>query len=113
MSPRPRGTPDGELLMAAARAVARVGPARVTLADVGREAGVAPATLMQRFGSKRGLLLALAQIAPATVEGGFAAVRAAHASPLEALRASIACLAGLAPTPGELANHLAFVVMDL
>src|SRR5207247_1703558 len=59
MAPRPRSTTDADLLTAAARAVSQVGPSRLTLADVAREAGVAPATLVQRFGSKRGLLLAL------------------------------------------------------
>ena len=40
------------------RAVAVVGPARLALTDVARETGLAPATLLQRFGSKRGMLLA-------------------------------------------------------
>jgi AcrR family transcriptional regulator len=99
--------------MAAARAVSRVGPARLTLADVAAEAGVVPATLVQRFGSKRGLLLALAKVSAAASAGEFAALRAAHPSPLAAVRAVAACVAGMASTPGELANHLAFLVMDL
>jgi AcrR family transcriptional regulator len=99
--------------MAAARVVSRIGPARLTLADVAAEAGVSPATLVQRFGSKRGLLLALVKLAPDTVDGEFARLRAAHPSPLAAVRAVAECMAGMAPTPGELANHLAFLVMDL
>src|SRR5262249_62089824 len=77
------------------------------------EAGVAPATLVQRFGSKRGLLLALVQLAPAGVGAEFAALRAAHSSPLAAVRAVADCMAGMAPTPEELANHLTFLHMDL
>jgi AcrR family transcriptional regulator len=99
--------------MAAARAVSRVGPARLTLADVAREAGVAPATLVQRFGSKRGLLLALVKLGPASVGDEFAALRAAHPSPLAALYAVGECMARLAPSPEELANHLTFLHMDL
>ncbi len=112
MSPRPRTATDDELLMAAGRAVSRVGPLRLTLADVAREAGVAPATLVQRFGSKRGLLLALVSLG-GTAAGEFAALRAAHPSPLAALLAVADCMAGMAPTPQELANHLAFLHMDL
>jgi AcrR family transcriptional regulator len=59
MCARPRTVSDEELLEATARAVSRVGPARLTLADVAKEAGVVPATLVQRFGTKRGMLLAL------------------------------------------------------
>ncbi|MCA1563440.1 MAG: TetR/AcrR family transcriptional regulator, partial [Acidobacteria bacterium] len=43
--------------MAAIQVMARLGPVRLTLADVAREIGLSPATLVQRFGSKRGLLL--------------------------------------------------------
>jgi AcrR family transcriptional regulator len=113
MSPRPRTASDADLLMAAARAVTRVGPARLTLADVAREAGVAPATLVQRFGSKRGLLLALVKLAPASVGDEFAALRAANPSPLAALFAVGDCMARMAPSPEELANHLTFLHMDL
>src|SRR5262249_19053560 len=113
MSPRPRTATDAELLDATARAVSRVGPSRLRLADVAAEAGVAPATLVQRFGSKRGLLLALARTG-STAEGEqMAAIRAAHPSPLDALRAVADCLTGMAPSPGELANHLAFLCIDL
>ncbi len=50
MCPRPRETSDEDLLAATARAAARHGPARLTLAHVAAESGVAPATLVQRFG---------------------------------------------------------------
>src|SRR5262245_4265200 len=113
MSPRPRTASDADLLLAAARAVTRVGPSRLTLADVAAEAGVAPATLVQRFGSKRGLLLALAREGSTASAEEMAALRAAHPSPLAALRAFAECMAGMAPTPEELANHLAFLVIDL
>jgi len=38
-----------------------LGPAKLTLARVAKAAGLSPATLVQRFGSKRALLLALAK----------------------------------------------------
>jgi AcrR family transcriptional regulator len=113
MCARPRTVTDAELVLAASRAVSRVGPARLTLADVAAEAGVVPATLVQRFGSKRGLLLALARSGS---EGGgqqMADLRAAHPAPLDALRAVADCLAGMGTSPQELANHLTFLVLDL
>jgi AcrR family transcriptional regulator len=113
MSPRPRETSDEAILQATARAIARHGPARLTLGRVAAEVGVAPATLMQRFGSKRGLLLAWARQGAGSAGQEYAAIRAAHASPLAALFAVADCMAGMAPTPQELANHLAFLNIDL
>jgi AcrR family transcriptional regulator len=113
MCPRPRETTDEALLQATARAVSRHGPARLTLAHVAAESGVAPATLLQRFGSKRGLLLALAKQGAALTAGQYAAMRAGNPSPLDALFAVATCMAHMAPTPEELANHLAFLHIDL
>jgi AcrR family transcriptional regulator len=64
---RPRTRSDAQVLDAALRAVSAHGVARLTLADVAREAGLAPSTLAERFGSKRALLLAAARHAAAVV----------------------------------------------
>ncbi len=110
---RPRTTSDGEILDAAARVVTRVGPNGLTLAEVAREAGLAAATLVQRFGSKRGLLLALAERGASTVASPFDAARAAHRSPLRALTEALVAMAASVPTPEALANHLALFQIDL
>lgn len=113
MSPRSRGKPDSELLAGAARVIERVGPHRLTLADVSRETGLAPATLLQRFGSKRGLLLAIAGQGASGVHQEFARIRAIYRSPLRTLHGVARCMAQMAKTPEALANHLAFLEMDL
>jgi AcrR family transcriptional regulator len=110
---RPRTTTDGEILAATSRVVTRLGPSGLTLAEVSREAGLAPATLVQRFGSKRGLLLALAAQGTAGVAEPFDAARAAHRSPVAALGAALRAMAAFASTPQALANHLALFEMDL
>ena len=51
MSPRPRQTSDEAILMATMRVMQRRSPVDLTLADVAKEAGVVPATLIQRFGN--------------------------------------------------------------
>jgi AcrR family transcriptional regulator len=111
--PRPRTVSDADLLLAAATEAAQAGPARLTLARVARRAGLAPATLVQRFGSKLGLLRAMARWWVGGIVAEQAAMRAAHASPLAALREYLACFAGLARTPKDLAHHLGFIQMDL
>ena len=112
MSPRPRETTDEEILAATHRVVSRVGP-NLTLADVAKEAGVSPATLMQRFGSKRGLLLAFASSGSQGLGDEFARIRLKHRSPLAAVYDVAQCVAAMADTPETLSNSLAFLQMDL
>jgi AcrR family transcriptional regulator len=113
MSPRPKLVEDAALLAGTARVIERLGPVRLTLAEVAKEVGLAPATLVQRFGSKRGLLLAVARQGTAGVRGEFARIRAAHRSPLAAIVAVGECMAQMARTPEALANSLAFFQMDI
>src|SRR5713226_5946491 len=113
MSPRPRQTSDEAILMATMRVMQRRSPVDLTLADVAKEAGVVPATLIQRFGTKRGLLLAVCSTAPGSVPQQFAAARAKHKSPLKALVELYAECTAFAPTPEAMANGLAYLQIDL
>ncbi|MFI2105612.1 TetR/AcrR family transcriptional regulator [Isoptericola sp. NPDC019693] len=56
--PRTKSIGDDEVLAGVHRLVQRIGPARFTLAAAGLEVGLSPSTLVQRFGSRRALLLA-------------------------------------------------------
>ena len=59
---RPKKVTDEAVLAAALRVMLRAGPESFTLAAAAAEAGVSPATLIQRFGDKRALIVrALAQ----------------------------------------------------
>jgi AcrR family transcriptional regulator len=98
--------------MAAHRVVTRLGP-HLTLADVAKEAGVSPATLVQRFGSKRGLLLAFVSSASGATGQQFAQVRQAHPDPIDAIDEVVRCYARMAPTPEAVSNGLAFLQIDL
>ena len=113
MTPRPRTVTDEDILAATARAMSKVPPTRFTLADVAREVGLAPATLVQRFGSKRGLLLALSAQSAHGMDEAFAAIREAHESPLEGLLIAATEMARFSTTPEELANSLAYLQIDL
>ena len=113
MSPRHRTTADTEILTAAMHVIGRLGPSRMTLADVAKEIGLAPATLMQRFGSKRGLLLAVSSHDTAGVSQCFAAARTAYKSPLDALLSAMAEVCQFVETPEQMSNSLAFLQIDL
>jgi AcrR family transcriptional regulator len=113
VSPRPRTVDDREVLAAVGRVVSRIGPARLTLADVAAESSLAPPTLVQRFGSKRGLLLAFAASAAGAVADQFAAARAAEPSPLHALVDALVRLADGLNDPAVLARHVALLAVDL
>jgi AcrR family transcriptional regulator len=113
MSPRPRKVSDDEVFAAAHRATMRLGPGELTLAEIAAEAGVTAGALAQRFGSKRGLLLALAERAAASAGDSIRALQAAHRSPLAAVRAYAECMAQLAQSPAALARNLAYLQVDL
>jgi len=113
MSPRPRTVSDLDILIATHRVISRLGPTRLTLADVAKESGLSPATLLQRFGSKRGLLLALARLGMESVDACFDAVRSINRSPLDALVAAATEMTRHVKSPEELANGLAFLQIDL
>ena len=110
---RHRTQPDSDVLAGTIRVISRVGPARFTLADVAAEVGLAPATLLQRFGSKRGLLLAVAEQAATGVEECFSQARSRSRSPMAALNATLREITRYARTPEEMANGLAFLELDL
>ncbi len=113
MSPRPRTVPDEHILGAAQRTMSRLGPARWTLAEVAKDAGLSPATLVQRFGSKRGLMLALWAAAVEGVDACFEELRPAYASPLDALLAAATMMSRHTKSPEEMANHLAYLQIDV
>ena len=113
MSPRPRETSDEAILAATARVMQGRSPTQLTLADVAEEAGVVPATLIQRFGTKRGLLLAACRTGPASIPQQFAAARAKHRSPLKALVELFVECTAFASTPEAMANGLAYLQIDL
>ncbi|MDJ0385895.1 TetR/AcrR family transcriptional regulator [Streptomyces sp. G-G2] len=110
---RPRTIDDDAILRAAVRVMGRAGPAKLTLAAVARECGLVAGTLVQRFGSKRGMLLALAAHGVRDLGELSARVRAEHSSPLDALAALITAAWSPLATPTAYANHLAFLCADL
>jgi AcrR family transcriptional regulator len=113
MSARPRKVSDEDVFAAVLRVMNRLSPAQVTLAEIAAEAGVTSSALVQRFGSKRELLLSVTGLAAEGTEAFFERLRAAHDSPLAALHAYAACFAEMAETPEALAHHLGYLQMDL
>jgi AcrR family transcriptional regulator len=83
--PRPRSITDDQLLDAAGRVLLRRGASAFTIADVAAEAGIAPATVLQRYTSKYNLLLAYGRRATERAGRPFDQVEAAGLSPLAAL----------------------------
>lgn len=113
MSPRPRKVSDDEVFTATHRAMSRLGPGELTLAQIAGEAGLTAGALVQRFGSKRDLLLALSNRFAGGTQEMFAGIRRTHRSPLAALRAYGDCISGLASSPATLARNLSYLQIDL
>lgn len=113
MSARRQKVSDEEIFAGAHRAMTRYGPHELTLAHIAAESGVTSGLLVQRFGSKRALLLALSARFAKSAAPVFRALREAHPAPLAALRAYAASMAGLAATPDALSRNLAYLQIDL
>lgn len=60
---------DAFVLEKALLVISEFGPEAFTLADVGKAVGLAPSTLMQRFGSKQALLIKAAKHVPEKLKG--------------------------------------------
>jgi AcrR family transcriptional regulator len=113
MSPRPQKANDDEIFAAANRAMQRLAPSELTLADIAEEAGITAGALVHRFGSKRNLLLALANRFGDSAGELMAGLRARHRSPLAVIRAYAECMTLLASSPDALARNLAYLQIDL
>ena len=110
---RPRKATDEQIFAAAYRVMQRLGPAQWTLADIASEADLTAGALVQRFGSKRALLVALIARFADAVPGMHAALRKRHRSPLKVLHAYVEQAACLAMSREGLAHHLDYLRLDL
>lgn len=113
MSPRPRTVDDSTILEAAVTVLGRIGPERLTLADVGSEAGLSAATLVQRFGSKRDLMLSVLKFATTGFENRLQTAIDENDSPLEAIFAAAMNRPGALSEPETISNMFAFYMSDM
>lgn len=112
MSPRRRKADDADVFAALVRVMLRRGPTELTLREVAAEAGITAGALVQRFGSKRAMLLAHARHAAATGDTGVA-VPPRTSSPLDTLRSVTEMYAQLADSPRAAIRNLAYLLNDL
>jgi AcrR family transcriptional regulator len=110
---RPRKVSDEAIFEAAYGVMQRLGPSKWTLADVAAEASLTPGALVQRFGSKRGLLVTLIARFADAAPGMYDELRSRHASALGALDAYVEQTACLAASPETFAHHLDYLRLDL
>lgn len=110
---RPRLVSDDAILDATRQVLAELGPVKLTLSAVGARVGLAAPTLVQRFGSKRGLLLASAARSPVTVLRAAEEAEARNTSPLATLRDFALTAVAHVKHREELGNGLGFVQLDV
>ena len=109
--PRTRTVSDEAILDAALDLAHRIGPARLTFAAVGAEVGLSAATLVQRFGTKRDLLLAADKRGVDRWVGAMG--RATAASPLARVVEGLVLAVDDVATPELMANSVAMLQLDL
>jgi AcrR family transcriptional regulator len=113
MSPRLRKAEDTDVFAAMVRVMMCVGPAQLTLSAIAREAGITAGALVQRFGSKRELMVAHARHAAATLDIGFGPPSIRTKSPLSAIYGVAEAYAKLAQSPRAALRNLAYLQRDL
>lgn len=112
MSPRRRKAEDLDVFAALVRVMMRRAPGDLTLREVAAEAGLTAGALVQRFGSKRAMLLAHARHVASTGDAGLELPRRSS-SPLDTLRSVTAMYAELAGSPRAAVRNLAYLLNDL
>lgn len=111
--PRHRTVSDEAILAATATVIGRSGLSGLTLARVAAEVDLSPATLVQRFGSKRGLVLALSAAAVTGAARPFEESRRRSPSALTALLDALVDHASDVGSREEMAHHLGVLQLDL
>ncbi len=84
---RPRTFSDEAIYVATATVLTRLGNEHVTLSHIADEVGCSPPALVQRFGSKRALLLNYVMWTTEQIRFRFATVLESDMTPLEKIRA--------------------------
>ncbi len=113
MSPRPRKASDAEIFAATQRVMMRTGPGDLSLAQIAAEAGITAGALVQRFGSRHALLLAVMDEWAEGTAAMLEAMRRRRRSPLATVLFYAECMGGMGESPRALANHLAYLQLDL
>lgn len=111
MMGRPRTVTDEQVFRAVAEVVTKEGPSGLTFGAVADRVGLTGPALAQRFGSKRGLLIAFARAG--SVEPVFQRALDETGDPLTAISAALSSMISGITTRQALANNLAFLHMDL
>lgn len=109
--PRVKAVSDEAVLAAAMRVMGRKGPTEYTLAEVAEEAGVAPATLIQRFGDKRRLVVRAVEQDNAAFAETLAALPAGRSA--ASAIAVFLVLTPDAPDPDAFADQLLWLRLDM
>jgi AcrR family transcriptional regulator len=110
---RPRTIDDEQLLAAAEDILSGAGLAAFTLERVADRAGVSAATLIKRFGSRQGLLLAINERWVASIEPDIRRAVAGERTAVGRLRAAVLSTRVSLDVPERASNHLAAFALDL
>lgn len=112
MSPRRRKAEDADVFAAMTRLMRRVGPDELTLGAIAAEAGITAGALVQRFGSRRELMLTHWRQAANPARDLALVPHVRPKPPLEALRETAAVYAKLAASPRAALRNLAYMQHD-
>ena len=111
--PRSRTIANNDILEAAIKLVTREGVDKLTFVALGEQVSLSPSTLVQRFGTKRGLMAAAMEYGFRDMEAVLPSTRGQYGSPLETLRTGLVAMAEIVSSVEEFANGQAFFQLGL
>ena len=111
--PRTRTISDTQVLDATITFVGRHGVDKLTFASLSEHIGLSPATLVQRFGSKKGLLAAVTRYCLQSMLPTLNKAESENVSPLNAVYAAFESMAKAVTTVNEFANGQVFFYLAL
>lgn len=111
--PRSRTISDQQVLDATVEFVGHHSVAKLTFASLSTATGLSPATLVQRFGTKKRLLTAVTKHCLQSIEPAFIQARSKHDSPLQAIYAAFATMSEAVTSVEEFANGQIFFNLAL
>ena len=104
---------DDQVLQDAIRFVGKHGVESLTFSTLSKQVGLAPATLVQRFGTKQNLLAMAAERCFSEINNTLDTARQQYASPLKALEEGIVHMSVTIGSPQTYANGLALFAICL
>lgn len=111
--PRKKKTADLVILKMILEVITKIGATEFSLEDLSKKTGLSPATLLQRFGSKKNILYKALELANQELKDNFANRSLVNNSPLQEIMGIYLEFSSSTLTPKDVAGGLDILKLDI